>query len=579
MSAIGLKLKGEFKFDLYDSGKNLISSSDFMDNFITNSGVYYPLFFAFADCFRYVSVGSGTTGNSIIKTGTANPETTGLQIPIMGSGYSYVGARPMTSSSVTNYSTGCGYRETISGIDLFRQWTLPNNTGFFSGYQTFNEFMVSPGQPYVTGITGQLLCTCDENDSNGTYGNDCSSVAMYYNWVHNEYEMYAPPGFQNRLKMCDAINAFARVVYPVNIVPNSYLNITYRLSVIPQTGMSFSSLTNNVTDTVDPNWSGILNVVSAVTQPGIKLINDGTIANGGGTSAEPTAPNQERRLQHFDYTGDFPDYDFGYEYGESFVPPMGIPLEPSLLSIATTTTQNIQYYVSSDNTEFLVSNTGIFSQTGSFAPWNPSSGTFTGIGKSGLAPFVNNNSVIISVGGSYWPANPNTFNIRTSTQAYPQTGDITQVQTSPSITTYIAPVSTITQPQTGLLFLINGGVRTGQTIYGFNFISYRSDSRFNVKSLVAGYVDATTAVNLSYGDDVNMVPFFDSIFSGTGQVFIPPLISGLGPYYNGSNTGVSISGAGDTNYFYLLNGNGTTYPLLNTILTWSVPCPQGTSGC
>ena len=430
MSEIGLKLKGEFKFDLYDSGRNLIHSSSFMDNFITNTGILYPYYFAFADCFRYLSVGTGTVINSIIKTGATNPETTGLQYPLTG--YAYIGGRPSPSSSVSNYcSPGCGYNETISGIDLFRQWTLPNNTGLFTGNQTFNEFMVSPGQPYITGQTGQLLCTCDESDGHGTYGNDCSSVAMYYTWVQDAYA--AIPQF--RPKMCDAILAFARVIYSINVIANSYLNITYRLSISPNTGISSLSLNNSVGVNTDPNWSGKLNSIFKVTQPGIKLINDGVVST-------PTAPNGQERLQHFDYTGQYNGYNFANEYGESFVPPMGIPLEPSNLSIANSSpiVQNIAYYVSSDNTEFLVSATGSFSNTGQFAPWNPASGIYKGTGTSGLAPYLNNNSVIINQGAAYWTNNPNTYNIRTNSNVFPDTGDITQVNPSPSFTYYAAQI-------------------------------------------------------------------------------------------------------------------------------------------
>ena len=572
MSEIGLKLKGEFKFDLYDSGRNLLYSSSFMDNFITNSGIRYPYYFAFADCFRYLSVGSGTVINSIIKTGISNPETTGLQIPI--SGYTYIGGRPSASTTTSNYSSpGCGYNETISGIDLFRQWTLPSNTSLFSGNQTFNEFMVSPGQPYVTGITGQKLCTCDEGDGHSTFGNDCSSVAMYYNWVQDAYASIP----QFRPKMCDAILAFARVVFPISVVTNSYLNITYRLSISPNTGISSLSLNNSVGVNTDPNWSGKLNSIFKVTQPGIKLINDGVVST-------PTAPNGQERLQHFDYTGQYNGYDFTKEYGESFVPPMGMPLEPSNLSIGNSNppVQNIMYYVSSDNTEFLVSTTGVFSNTGQYAPWVPSSGAYNGTGTSGLAPYLNNNSVILSQGTPYWSNNPNTYNIRTNSNVFPNTGDITQVNSSPTFLSYAAPFDSISQPQLQLQQIpIISGYRTGQVTYSFSFPRYPGGFTFPVKSFVAGYIDIPYALDLGYaGDDTNMVPFFDCIFSGTGKIFIPHIITGGMTYPSTSSiTGAAISGAGDFNYFYLINGNGQKYPIFDTILTWSAPCPPGVTGC
>jgi len=385
---------------LYDSGKNLIHTSDYIDNFITNTGVWYPQHFAFADCFRYLSLGVGTGVNSILQNNISFPETTGLQSPLTGI-YAYVGGRNvfMANPTPTNYAQGCGYRETASGIDLFRQWSFPDNTGgLFNAAHTFNEFMVTPGQPYITGNNGIKLCTCGDADGYGNFGNDCSATAMYYSWVNS---LYAQQGLF-RAKMCDATLAFARIVYPINVVPDSTLYITYRLSVIPNTGLTFSSLNNlNMAGAVSTNWSGLLNAVSTITQPGIKLINDGTITNGGA----PTAPNGNSRTQQFGYGAilDYSQYDFPSEYGESFVPPMGIPLEPS--NVFTTTNQNVVFYLASDNTEFLVGPSGYLYNTGNFAPWQQSSGAINVL-HSGLAPYLNNNSEIIAQGATYWTQSP-----------------------------------------------------------------------------------------------------------------------------------------------------------------------------
>ncbi len=577
MSSIGLALRGEFKFDLYDTGRNLLQSSNFTDNFITNSGVMYPCYFAFADCFRYVSIGTGTGVNSIVKNNMSYPETTGLQFPLTG--YEYVGGRQNINGDITttNYApVGCGFTETASGINLFREWMFPDNTGgYFTGYQTFNEFMVTPGKPYVTGLSGVSLCTCDETDGIGTFGNDNTTAAQYYTWLKAVYMAQ-----EFRLKMCDATKAFARVVYPINIIPYTTLNITYRLTVTPNTGISMVGMNNSSAGGPYPNnWSGLLNTITRITQPGIKLINDGTIIN------PPSAPNDQDRLQHFNYSGNIngqqyvSTYHFNNEYGESFIPSMGIPLEPSNVSVGSTY-QNIAVYLSSDNIEFLVGPSGYVINTGNFSPWNSGSGVIMAC-DSGLAPFLNNNSVILNEGGSYWTNNPNTFNIRTSSGDYPNTGDIT-LYTSPGIASYYLSPARF-NPIVSWLNIggnVNSGIRTGQVSYVFSFQVYGQSYYLFAKSLVAGYKDLNFSSYYEC-DPTNMVPFFDSIFSGTGigSIFLPSIITGNSIYTNGNNTGAHISGSNNNNYFYLANVTASAYPIFNTMLSWSAPCPSGVTGC
>ena len=97
--------------------------------------------------------------------------------------------------------------------------------------------------------------------------------------------------------------------------------------------------------------------------------------------------------------------------------------------------------------------------------------------------------------------------------------------------------------------------------------------------MVAAYKD------VSYGDpdnidSINLVPFFDVIFSGTGEIFIPEIITGekdYGPVYE--NTGAHISGANNKDYFYLNSISFARYPILTNYLTWSAPCPPTVTGC
>src|SRR3990167_7641254 len=81
-----LGVNGKFKFDVYSKEGNLKYFTE-SDNFITNTGLSYVSEFALADCWRYLSIGSGNAGNS--ATGN-NIGTTGLSIPL-GTGLSYLG--------------------------------------------------------------------------------------------------------------------------------------------------------------------------------------------------------------------------------------------------------------------------------------------------------------------------------------------------------------------------------------------------------------------------------------------------------------------------------------------------------
>ena len=609
MKESNLKLQGQFKFDLYTPQGELIKSSEYVNNFITNTGVIYPWNFAFADCFRFLSVGSGTNLNSVIY-----PITTGLQSPI--SQYSYIGSRSDWNSGINatyyaqpgNFGAGCGYVNNPSGVSLIRRWNLPDNTGgVFATDQTFNEFMVSPGRPYVTGVGGVKLCSC--NDTDGTYyGLDCSSTAEYYAWLTGQYLTI---NHQKRLGICDADLAFARVVYPFSASAGTILTVTYKLDIVVDTGIYLTNLIcNPIRADTSPNWNYELNIFNGITQPGVMLINDGTIYNS-------SAPNGSR-LQHFDY-GNYRIYNFQNEYGESFVPPLGAPLEPSNLFLQNPGNKNIVVYLSNDNTQFLVnSNGGAFTNTGNYAPWNiwtdgdisgvyyygqivssggnsyqyigvnPSSGNYlyngypwNNIGAmnvvypftSGVMPFKNDNNASI-VGNNYWSAGMN-YNIRTNSGTFPSGDDITQQEAGNGITFQPPAVGTPS-------FQING-TRSAQVNYSYEFPNYHSPpNQLYVKSFVAAYVDAAIGQRFGIGDNINLVPFFDAVLSGQSgnadNAFLPQLISG--DIINEDTVGVWITQypESDSNF---MDGqtSSSPYPIFNMVLGWSVPCPYGVNGC
>ena len=314
-----------------------------------------------------------------------------------------------------------------------------------------------------------------------------------------------------------------------------------------------------------------MNAFFNITQPGVKLINDGQVTNS-------IAPNGQKRLQHFDYTGTH-IYTFANEYGESFVPPHGIPLEPSNVSIgASPLNQNISFYLSDNNSQFLVSSSGgKFSEdTGAYKPWNYT-GEDLNISNHGLKPYVNEIDSAITLGSTYWTNNLNNYNIRRKQGKSPNTGDITVAD---SMNSSYFDATARSNPNFSLINLKvglpNSGTRTGQVLYTFNFQNYTQSNVLTVKSFVAAYKDL--GYGNGQGDTKNLVPFFDAIFSGSGNgsVFIPQITTGTD---NFGKTGAYLSGVGSNDYFYLYYAPNSDYPVLNTKLTWSVPCPDGVSGC
>ena len=65
------QLKGEYKVDILDDKGQLIEEGEWFPNFITQTGLFYPKQYSFADCFRFLSVGGGVspTANSMTTTG------------------------------------------------------------------------------------------------------------------------------------------------------------------------------------------------------------------------------------------------------------------------------------------------------------------------------------------------------------------------------------------------------------------------------------------------------------------------------------------------------------------------------
>lgn len=139
---INCTLKGQYKVDIY-SGSNLMETTDWFSNDITNYGMTYPFDYSFAQCFMFLSI-----GNAIHGTLNNNPNT-GLASPIKSfkvynpfSGYfrqsgEYIGwpGYEIGDTHTQNYTfrvSSCGSKITKNGINLYRGWSIPTGNAEFS---------------------------------------------------------------------------------------------------------------------------------------------------------------------------------------------------------------------------------------------------------------------------------------------------------------------------------------------------------------------------------------------------------------------------------------------------------------
>ena len=577
-----LNLGGQFKVDVYNKSGELLRTSNYIDNFITNSGTLYPYYFAFADCFRYLSLGTGTGVNS---TGSGvYPATTGLMSGV--SGFQYLDSGFYTTGGFL--AAGCGnYANPASNtISLIRQWGLPDITGdIFNSTYNFKEIMVSPGRPYVSGYTDLSyttltgLCICSEiayslaEDGSHVTGKDCSQIASYYSLlqglpeqINNQYGSSA--GTRTRLKLCDASAAFARITGNFSVNSGDVMTVTYQLNITFNTGIQ-TGIYTGIPHPPDANWS-TLGFVSNITNPGIKLIIDSTMAQNNQTIS---APNNNWRLQQYDYV--YGSFTTSNLYGESFIPSLGIPLEPSCIYDIG---GSFSAYVSDDNTQFLVSTTGGECPTGLYKPWNTAGKTLPQ--NSGILPFNilvsgNSTSGAYYQNSNYWYQNP--YNIRSSTSSveYPNTGDVSTSSTpTPKVYSGVQSRSYFSSGYRG------GSITTSYQFPQF-YINLGIGAIQYVRSYILGYIDPVTiTTTYSVGpnaDYINVVPFFDCLLSGLSGsgYFIPTIQTG------GSNNSptTKIINSSSLEYNYLTGQGGSLFPIFNSILTWTAACPSGVIGC
>src|ERR1017187_2973900 len=150
---IQLGLNGAFRVQVY-SGKTMTEDTDWFNNFITPTGLFFPTLYPFVDCFRFLSLGNdqSTANYGALLDGKG---TTGLASPIPSFGTSDGGTQNATYIGWPGYANGsdgisesaCGTILTEQGPRFYRAWTIPTGgVKVQNGSNGLNisEFMVSP---------------------------------------------------------------------------------------------------------------------------------------------------------------------------------------------------------------------------------------------------------------------------------------------------------------------------------------------------------------------------------------------------------------------------------------------------
>ena len=137
-------LEGAFKVDIFNGKGNLIDTTDYFSNFITYSGLIYPLTYHFPECFKFLTIGTASTANYTYTTGIAgNPIS--LDVIDLFNGFSFPD-QILSYLGPANYQkASCGVQISKDGPAYFRAWRIPSGINTVAGQDvTFKEFMVSP---------------------------------------------------------------------------------------------------------------------------------------------------------------------------------------------------------------------------------------------------------------------------------------------------------------------------------------------------------------------------------------------------------------------------------------------------
>lgn len=394
------------------------------------------------------------------------------------------------------------------------------------------------------------VCACNEykykEDSSAVYGEDCASVAAYYN---------------SRSKpICESTGAFVRIVKDIDVAKDNFLIFNYSLHVNVETGIHNFIITpiGQRGPQTTSNWSihdlsGSHNLV----HHGIKYISPGII--------DVTTP--------YGQMPQIPSFDADSDFGESFVGSWGSPLEPS------TPYQHLTAYLTTDNLQFY---------TNALEGGAYTAGDVGFLGRlSGLMLFRKSpQATIVSDGGF----DPRLYNIRrtdltteAATPYWPISTNYNTETTNPASALPGFEVAALDQTFSTAVNYVNyadPSVRSRQVTRSFQFAGNTAQAiaNFNMKP-IRGIV--LNYVGLNY--ETYHFPYLDCLFTDSGQSLNvdslqePQLVP----------TGyVPRSSFGDKSYsyWYYLDGLPSESPspgmlTFSFVETWSSPCDPSVDGC
>lgn len=134
-SNIEYGLHGAFKVDIFDAKNEFVETTDWFDNFITQSGLMYPLTYSFANCFRFLTLGRSAINNKGGEGGLGT-DTYKCADPITS--FSCINGGTVSTQSAAwmgdvGYETGdgsasssCLTQITSSGFRFYRAWAVPS---------------------------------------------------------------------------------------------------------------------------------------------------------------------------------------------------------------------------------------------------------------------------------------------------------------------------------------------------------------------------------------------------------------------------------------------------------------------
>lgn len=572
-------LMGRFKFDVYSKEGILKSTTDYIDNFITSTGLSYIHNYAFADCFRYISLGSGSTANNItaVDSNVNSPTfgvtvgTTGLVTPLPN--YAYIGGYPKncldSSYDTSQYvDNGCGYRVDVSGVTLNRAWRIPSDTTKFFGTSfTFKEYMLTPGRTGVTGfvtspfpedggntiLTG--VCNCWES-VNTTTGLDGDALYGREDYYLNQY-------YPN---ICNATKAFSRIIKDVSVDVDEYLVVNYALTVNYDTGVRSFKVAVSRNAPEDPlgfntNFGAGTSVsgFSSLVHPGIKLISDGAATSV--TSANQVAGLEDLRI------------------GESFAGPLGIAMEPSC------PLENRMGYISNDGYQFAVNDLlGGAYNAATFLP-DSATGRLFPSGVCGFhANWIQDTSSSKSALGDNATSRAHFYRIRTPETdgfgtAYPDMSDYRTSAVAASLVDSVINQNTfdmtfnpqiveplkVTQEPVSLAF--NGRNRAETVDFQFQTFTDLPPTGLPIRAFVYAY---------KYVDGI------DNQWFATMDSYILPYTTSKPPIVPNRTTHkyyaapAPVAASPSTGYYYM---DTTNILQMQVKLSWSSSCPASVAGC